>query len=245
VHVTRHGKRVVGSKLTVIDNLGATFDRVSSNNADVGITLQREIVNDHSSTQTGKHLTFPPSVASTFLNIVRLGFFEETKKNHYILDISRLYQVQPDDTNWEPILIKPMQTTGHSHWFPFSRDPDPTTLASTEGKPIPTGLVCTTQEIQQGDRHMSNNRILEEITVISDLNGDDGHFFIRAEELKRCFPNGRDSVFEPRSRKRLGIVIPKEHFGEGIKVAGERLGLIKVLGLVENKTNDTNTWGKI
>jgi len=29
----------VGSKLTVIDNLCATFDRVSSDNTDVGITL--------------------------------------------------------------------------------------------------------------------------------------------------------------------------------------------------------------
>jgi len=89
---------------------------------------------------------------------------------------------------------------------------------------------------------MSNNGILEEITVINSLDRNDGCFFIRTEEFIRCFPDRRNSVFKPRSREYLIAVVSKEDFGKGIKIAGERLGLIKVLGLVKDKTNYANTW---
>lgn len=89
---------------------------------------------------------------------------------------------------------------------------------------------------------MSNTGILEEITIVNDFDRNNRGIFVIAEEFVWSFPDRRDGVLESRSGEDVvDGVISEEDFGKGVKITREGLGLIEVLGLVDDQTNDTNT----
>ena len=66
-----------------------------------------------------------------------------------------------------------MQRARHCQRFPLGRDPDLTLLAPTKREPIPVVVKLSLNEVREFDRHISNDWVLQEITVVDDFDSDD------------------------------------------------------------------------
>jgi hypothetical protein len=150
--------------------------------------------------------------------------------------------MQPNYTDREPVAIESVKTASHSNRFPLRGEPKTARLGVTKGEPISTGFSHTTQKIGKLDRHMPNNGILEKIAVVNDFDRNNTRILISAYKFVCRFPDGRDGVLESRSGEDIiSKIVSEEHFGKRIQIARRGFGLIKVLGLVDDKADDTTT----
>ena len=66
-----------------------------------------------------------------------------------------------------------MQRARHCQRFPLGRDSDLTLLTPAKREPIPVVVKLSLNEIREFDRHISDDRVLQEITVVDDFDSDD------------------------------------------------------------------------
>lgn len=85
-------------------------------------------------------------------------------------------------------MISAMKTSCHIQGLPFSRYPQFAAFAVAERKPINV-VFLRGQQVLQFDGHISNHGVLEEITVINNLNSDDRFRLLGAQELVRRLPH--------------------------------------------------------
>lgn len=134
-----------------------------------------------------------------------------------------------------------MQRARHAQRLPLRRQPHLARLARAEREPIAACLTIRIQQILKLDRHITDDRVLEEISVVNSLDCDSGRLFVCAKELVRRFPNWTCGVLEAASGERRGTRAVDKNPGKWVEVAGERLALVEFLGLVDGETHDSDS----
>lgn len=163
-----------------------------------------------------------------------------TKCRLHVLHIRRLLQPKPNHTDRWLVLIGTMKTACHVEGLPLRTQPDPTGLASTQRPPIPARFLLRLHQVFQPDARVSDNGILEEITVIDDLNRNDRRSTVGAEVFRGGFPNRLECV---ACNRRLVYVLIRGadvDFPEGVEIRSVHLARVEVLGLVQNEANNSD-----
>lgn len=133
-----------------------------------------------------------------------------------------------------------MQRARHAQRLPLRRQPHLARLARAEREPITARLTLRIQQIRKLDRHIANDRVLEEVAVVNSLDRDGGRRFVCAKELIRRFPNWTCGVLEAASGEGRGTGAVDIDPGEWVEVARERLALVEFLGLMDDETHDSD-----
>lgn len=163
-----------------------------------------------------------------------------TQRRLHILNIRRLLQPKPDHANRRRILIRSMQAPRHIQWFPLRAQPHPPRLTPTQRPPIPPGLLLRFQQILQPNARMSNDRVLQEIAIVDDLDGDDRGGTVGTEVLGGRFPNGLERVADFRRAVDGGRLRSNVDFAEGVEVGCVDFSGIEVFGLVHDEADDSD-----
>ena len=92
-------------------------------------------------------------------------------------------------------------------WFPLGRKPDPTGLASAQWPPVLPNFLFSPEQVGKSDRHVADDRILQKVPIVNDLDRDHGCLFISAHKFCSRLPHGVIGVPEAlRSVGWCGVV---------------------------------------
>lgn len=87
---------------------------------------------------------------------------------------------------------------------------------------------------------MPNDRILKEIAVVDDLDGDDRGGTVGTEVLGGGFPDGLERVADFRRAVDGGRLRSNVDFAEGVEVGCVDFSGIEVFGLVHDEADDSD-----
>jgi hypothetical protein len=162
-----------------------------------------------------------------------------------ILDIGGLLDVHAHDTNRRLVLCGTVERAGHVERLPLRRHPNAARLAPGEGPPVPHALprggLLRLEQVVEADGEVPNDRVLAEVAVVNDLDGDCARVPICAEELLCGLPDGRQRVLDER-RRMDPFVCAKVDFAVGVDVLGEwceTTTRVQFLRLVDDEADNT------
>ena len=154
------------------------------------------------------------------------------------LDVRCVLQPQSNHTDGRHVLIHPVQT--QLERLPLGRQPDSTRFASAQRPPIPASLVLSPEQVREPYGHVTDNWILEEISVVDDLDRDYGGLFIGTHEFRDRLPHGIVGMLEgSRSVGWRGLVAQVDLY-DRVEIARHRFAVVEVFGLVEDQSNYTD-----
>lgn len=78
-----------------------------------------------------------------------------------------------------------MQTTSHVQRLPLRTQPYLSTATSAQRPPIPTRfLLFRVEKILQADTNIADDRVLEDIAVVNDLQSNNGRGLVGAQKFR-------------------------------------------------------------
>ena len=126
--------------------------------------------------------------------------------------------------------------------LPLSRQSDPAGLASTQWPPVLASFALSLKQVGNPHGHVADNWILQEVSIIDDLDRDHGCLFIGAQELCGRLPHGSVCVLAAdRSMSWSGLVTQVD-LDEWVEIARRGLAVVEIFSLVEDQSHYANIY---
>jgi hypothetical protein len=169
------------------------------------------------------------------------------KRTLDIFDIHSFLDMHANDTNRRLILRRAIERASHIKRLPLGRHTNTARLTPREGPPVAHALpgvrLLRLEQVVQADGHVPDDRVLAEVAVVDDFDGNRARVPVRAEELLCRLPDGRERVLDER-RGVDPFVRANVDFAVWVEVLGEWAESgpsgVEFLRLVDDEADDAD-----
>ena len=133
------------------------------------------------------------------------------------LDVRCLLQPQPNHADWWHVLVHPMQA--QLEWLPLSRQSYPAGLASAQWPPVLPGILLSPEQVGKLHGHVTNDWVLQEVSIVNDLDCYYRCLFISAQEFCGRLPHGIVRVLKASRSMGWGGMVAQINLDERVEIA--------------------------